>query len=147
MCNYCARLPYNRQFIRKVIFKQDDEIPHKFTPNCKLSSIQKDMKLRALAKTIRIYNRRNRRRQARGVKVTKQSFERKDVAKFVMELNYISTKGTLEDRKVMWSYLQDVVRSEFLKANCKSKLMRWSKDTRDLFSVQKLMNGKARTDS
>ena len=148
MCNYCARLPLNQQFVQKVILKEKDSIktPHKFTPNCHLSSNQKDNKLRSLVHTIRIYQHKGRRNQARGVRVTKESFARKDVGKFVMELNYISLKGTLDNRKVMWSYLQDVVRAEFLKArrggNAYSRAMKWSQDTKDLFVVQKTMYGK-----
>ena len=84
-------------------------------------------------------------------KVTKEAFDRADVGKFVMELNYISSKGTLEDRKVMWSYLQDVVKSEYLKARSEngeySRGMRWSKDSKDLFATQKLMSGKAQNRS
>ena len=83
--------------------------------------------------------------------MTKESFERADVGKFVMELNYISAKGTLEDRKVMWSHLQDVVRSEFLKTRLDndkhSRGIRWSQDSKDLFATQKLMSGKAQNRS
>ena len=116
ICNQCAELQFNRQFIEQVILKNRDTTPHKFTPNCHLSSNQKDNKLKSLAHTLRICQKRGRRKQARGVRVTKESFACKDVGKFVMELNYLAVKGTLEDRKVMWSYLQDVVRAEFLKA-------------------------------
>ena len=77
--------------------------------------------------------------------MTKEAFDRLDVGKFVMELNYIASKGTLEDRKVMWSYLQDVIRSEYLKVRSgegkHSRGMRWSKDTKDLFATHKLMSG------
>lgn len=145
MCNQCARLYLNEQFKNKVILKLDDKtIPHKFTPNCKLSLDQKNSKLKTLAHTIRICQQRHRRYKARGVKITQSSFVRKDIGKFVMELNYIATKGTLDDRKVMWSYLQDVVRSEFLKTRKSkgSRGMRWSQDSKDFLALQKLTSGK-----
>ena len=87
---------------------------------------------------------RRRRYRARGVKVTMSAFERKDIGKFVMELNYIAGKGTLDDKKVMWSYVQDVVRNEFLKVskNKGSHGMRWSQDSKDFLAVQKLTGGK-----
>ena len=66
-----------------------------------------------------------------------------------MDLNCIAIKGTLDDHKVMWSYLQDVVRSEFLNTknidkgkNQYSRGMVWSQDTKDFFATVKLTSGK-----
>ena len=152
MCNHCARLPFNRIFIQKVILKHDAVcdavgVPHAFTPNCTMSHAQKDAKLAFLAGEIKKSKQRERRhRKFRGVHAVKSAFERKDIRKFVMELNFIAKKGSLETRKVMWSYLQDVIKAEYLKVrsdkNKYSKGMRWSQDTKDLFSSQKIMGGK-----
>ena len=78
--------------------------------------------------------------------VAKEALERSDVKKFTKELQFIAQRGTLEDKRIMWSYLQDVVHNEFLlsksssdKASCG---MRWSSDSKDFASSQKLMAGK-----
>ena len=148
MCNQCARIPFHPVFVRKVIMKTNVMVtPHAFTPNMHLSPMQKELKILAQARIIKLAKQRDRRRKkSRGVNVAKISWGRKDIAKFVMELNYIAQKGTLETRKVMWAYVQDVVRSEYLKARLDtgkySRGMRWSADTKHLFASQKLMGGK-----
>lgn len=70
---------------------------------------------------------------------------RQDVKKFTKELQFIAQRGSLEDKRVMWSYLKDVVHAEFLtskKGPTGSRGMRWSKDVLDFTSSQKLMAGK-----
>ena len=75
-----------------------------------------------------------------------EALERSDVKKFTKELQFIAQRGTLEDKRIMWSYLKDVVHNEFLisKSNSvkSSRGMRWSQDSKDLASSQKLMAGK-----
>ena len=149
MCNQCAMLPWNKSFIREVILKQDAvTLTSIYTPNCHLSTVQKDMKLRNLANTIRSAKQRIRRLKikTRGIDAVKRAHERKDIQKFIMEVNYIAKKGCLEERKVMWSYIKDVVRAEYLRVKNGngqySKGMRWSQDSKDLFTSQKIMGGK-----
>ena len=152
MCNQCALLPWNKQFIRKVI-QQDDTgglpkgLPPHNTPNCALTPNQRLLKLQFQAKRLRTLKQRIKyHRKSRGVDVAKIACVRKDIRKFIMEINYIARKGSLEKRKVMWSYIQDVIRSEYLRTKTGSekysKGMRWSQDTKDLFASQKLMGGK-----
>ena len=75
----------------------------------------------------------------------KEALERDDIKKFCKELQFVAQRGTLEDKRVMWSYLQDVIRCEYLKAKTGPKGargMRWSEDTKDFAASQKLMAGK-----
>ena len=75
----------------------------------------------------------------------KEALARDDVKKNCKELQFIAQRDTLEDKKIMWSYLQDVVRCEYLKQKSGPKGalgMRWSDDTKDFAASQKLMAGK-----
>ena len=51
----------------------------------------------------------------------------------------------MDDKKITWSYLQDVVRCEYLKKKSGPNGalgIRWSQDTKDVAASQKLMAGK-----
>lgn len=95
---------------------------------------------------LKLFRCRRRNVKARGVAKAKQACIRQDLKKFVRELSYIAGKGTLEEKKMMWEYLKDVVHSEFLKAKLGkdqySRGMRWSAETKDFLLSQKLMGGK-----
>ena len=75
----------------------------------------------------------------------KEALVRQDIKKFTRELQFIAQRGTLEDKKVMWAYLKDVVHNEYVvakrgvKGSCG---MRWSSESKDFASSQKLMAGK-----
>lgn len=76
----------------------------------------------------------------------KEAYARNDIKKFVRELSYIADKGTLEEKKTMWAYFQDVVHTEYLKTKsqreCYSNGMRWTQESKDFLASQKLMGGK-----
>ena len=81
-----------------------------------MSSTQIGHKLRYQAHVIKISQQRERRhKKARGVDAAKRAHERQDVRKFIMEVNYVAAKGCLDTRKIMWSYVQDVVHAEYLR--------------------------------
>ena len=103
--------------------------------------------MRQQSNTIKLLKRYKRRAvNARGVLKTKQAHERGDLKKFIHELTFIASKGTLEQNKVMWAYFKDVVHSEFLKSksgkDTYSTGMRWSASTKDFMTSQKLQGGK-----
>ena len=88
-------------FMKKVILKHDLAckevgVPHASRPNCSMSLGQKDAKLKFLASELKKSKQRERRhRKFRGVHAVKSAYDRKDVRKFVMELNLIAERDLL----------------------------------------------------
>ena len=144
MCNNCARIPTLQSFVSRI--KQASRVQHKFLPNKFLSHKHALTKLRHLSEAVRNLRKRVVRSQVRKRTVAaREALKRDDVKKFCKELQFIAQRGTLEDKKVMWSYLQDVVRNEYLlarKGPTGARGMRWSQETKDFATSQKLMAGK-----
>ena len=124
-CNQCARVPALQSFVsatQKCPVVTPGQVPNannvpKTRPNHSLSHEQALHKLGRLSKTVRHLRRKVVRGQERKrTLAAKEALRRDDMKKFCRELQFIAQRGTLEDKKVMWDYLQDVVRCEYLKA-------------------------------
>ena len=141
-CNQCARVPTLQSFVSAT--QRDVCLPA--TKNSCLS------RQALLEKLVRVNNKvrnlkkmRARQMERKRTVAAKEALQRDDVKKFCKELQFVAQRGTLEDKRVMWSYLQDVVRCEYLQAKTGPKGargMRWSDDTKDFVASQKLMAGK-----
>ena len=147
MCNQCARVPTLQSFVSMVSREEEATQQPSRTPNKHLNLTSTRQKLTLLASTIRILRQKSRRQMERKRTIAaKEALERSDVRKFTKELQFIAQRGTLEDKRIMWSYLKDVVHNEFLISKSISEKashgMRWSSDTKDFASSQKLMAGK-----
>ena len=146
MCNHCARVPTLQSFVTMVTRVETVATMSAKTNNQFLTFRAACSKLQRLSQTIKVLRHRclNHVRRRRSI-AAKEALVRNDIKKFTKELQFIAQRGTLEEKKVMWSFLQDVVRNEFLIAKHGSKGkhgMRWSGDTKDFASSQKLMAGK-----
>ena len=143
-CNHCARVPTLPSFTSAI--ERCDRVPALKLPNKCLSRVALVAKVVRVSNTVRNLRKQVRRQVKRKrTLAAKEALARDDVKKFCKELQYIAQRGTLEDKKVMWSYLQDVVRCEYLKTKSGPKGahgMRWSDDTKDFAASQKLMAGK-----
>ena len=143
-CNQCARVPTLPSFL--AVTQRLPCPPAVHTPNKFLSREDLVQKLVTVNQAVRNLRKKVvRNLQRTRTQAAKEALRRDDVAKFCKELQYIAQRGTLEDKKMMWSYLQDVVRCEYLKKKSGPNGalgMRWSADTKDLASSQKLMAGK-----
>lgn len=143
-CNQCARVPTLPSFL--LVTQRLRCPPAAHTNNQFLSREDLVKKLVTVSQTVRNLRKKVVRNvQRKRTLVAKEALRRDDVRKFCKELQYIAQRGTLDDKKIMWSYLQDVVRCEYLKKKSGPNGalgMRWSADTKDLASSQKLMAGK-----
>ena len=142
-CNQCARVPTLPSFLAAT---QRLSCPPASTNNRFLSRedlVQKLVTVNQVVRNLRKKVARNLQRKR--TQVAKEALRRDDVAKFCKELQYIAQRGTLDDKKIMWAYIQDVVRCEYLKKKSGpngARGMRWSADSKDFASSQKLMAGK-----
>lgn len=141
----CARSNTAVEIVTMVKKVNEDVNASKQRPNKFLTLRAAQKKLKRLSLTIKVLRQKCRRQIKRSRTVAaKEALVRKDIKKFTKELQFIAQRGTLEDKKTMWSYIQDVVRNEFLvaKRGATGKHgMRWSSDSKDFAASQKLMAG------
>ena len=84
-------------------------------PNVYLTLTAARKKLTLLASQIKILRKKSSRLlQRKRTVAAQEALQRSDVKKFTKELQFIAQRGTLEDKRVMWSYLKDVVHNEYL---------------------------------
>ena len=142
-CNQCVRVPTLPSFLAAT---QRLSCPPASTNNRFLSREDLVQKLVTVNQVVRNLRKKVVRNfQRKRTQVAKEALRRDDVAKFCKELQYIAQRDTLDDKKIMWAYIQDVVRCEYLKKKSGpngARGMRWSADSKDFASSQKLMAGK-----
>ena len=115
-CNQCARVPTLQSFV-SMTQRLTSSLPAKKARNSNLSREALMQKLVRVNKKVRnLQKMRTRQIKRKRTVAAKEPLIRDDVKKFCKELQYIAQRGTLEDKRVMWSYLQDTVRCEYLKS-------------------------------
>ena len=115
-CSQCARVPTLPSFVAMVAREERDMPMEKISrPNVYLTLTAARKKLTLLASQIKILRKKSSRLlQRKRTVAAQEALQRSDVKKFTKELQFIAQRGTLEDKRVMWSYLKDVVHNEYL---------------------------------